>query len=285
VTIPASCRERFLPLDKREMHQLVDSGVTFAGISTLYSGYAIHRDQPIWHTLIYTVAGEASLLNAGKSFRLTRNTIWIGPAGLEHHYQIAKSPWRIAWLCLAPKNRLHFSPEDPRIIHANSPAELEHAMRQLIIESDSEKPEQAAMIESYSRLIYLTMKRDIMASHQPPLDSRHLAFEQLVRDVRGNPGAEWSAAELRQATGLSVSNDRFRQLCRAYLGKNPIDLVATIRMETARELLCATDYLVYSIAGMVGYKNEYAFSAAFHRETGASPTQYRLECRKKPRNR
>ncbi len=51
-------------------------------------------------------------------------------------------------------------------------------------------------------------------------------------------------------------------------------------MEISRELLSATDYCIYTVAGLVGYQNEYAFTAAFHRETGLTPSSYRARCRR-----
>lgn len=275
VIIPAKCRERFLPLEDPTLSILADAGVTFAGTSILYPNYEIHRYQPRWHTLIYTVAGEGSLVTGGRSHRLAPSTLWIGPAGVEHHYQLTRPPWHLAWLCLDPKNRLRFSPAKPVVTHSHSPAEFDHTIRQLTAESDAKKAEHAAIMEAYARLIYLIVKRDIQASHLPPVDSRQIAFEQLVREVRNNPGNTWTVNTLCKATRLPVSGDRFRQLCQAYLGKTPMEMVTGIRMETACELLSATDYLVYTIAGMVGYENEYAFSTAFRRATGKSPRQYR----------
>jgi AraC-like DNA-binding protein len=279
VTISAACRERFLSLSRPELGLLADAGVTFSGASILHPQYDIARDKPQWHTMMYTLAGEGHLVTGGQEYRLKPNTIYIAPAGVEHHYWIEKAPWHLAWACISPDNRLRFSPSTPMVIHSQSPSEFDHTIRQIIEESDTRRAECSAMMEGYSRLLYLIIKRDIMASHLPPIDDRQIIFQQVLREVRNHPAHKWTVESLLKSSRIPVSKDRFCQLCAVYLGKTPLNMVKNVRMETAREILSSTDYYVYTIAGMVGYENEYAFSAAFHRETGHSPRQYRAQCR------
>ena len=113
------------------------------------------------------------------------------------------------------------------------------------------------------------------------MDSRQLTFDQLTREVRNNPGKAWTCTELCKVAKMPVSKDRFRQLCRNYLGKTPQVLVTSIRMEISCELLVATDYCIYTIASMVGYENEYAFSTAFRRKMGVPPSIYRSQSQHK----
>lgn len=274
-TISSGCRERFLPLTEPGLSMLTDYGITFAGVSMLHPKYEIHRFRPRWHTLIYTVSGEGSLLTEGHRYHLRSNTIWIGPAGIEHDYHIAQDPWKIAWACFKPENKLRFSPTQAKVLHAHSPCEIDHLFRQIIEECDTQRAHYSSILESYARLVSLIFKRDLTSIPHTPVDSRQILFEQLVREVRNNPGKDWTSEALIKTLKLSVSSDRFRQLCLNYLDKAPRDLVASIRMEISCELLTETDYCIYTIASMVGYENEYAFSTAFHRIMGVPPREYR----------
>ncbi len=279
IHISARCRERFLPLHAPELRLLADAGVMFAGASVLRPRYEIRRQNPRCHTLIWTAAGSGCLVTGGRRKRLGPGTLWIGPAGAPHHYWIDQAPWHLAWVCLAPENRCHFAPAEPRVAPSEAAAEIGHVIRRLASEAESRQPEHLLAMETYARLLHLLLKREILASHEPPLDLRQRALGQLFQQVRERPSEPWRLETLRRASGLPVGPQRFRQLCVGCLGKTPLHLVTDIRMEIARELLSATDYRIYTVGGLVGYQDEYAFTAAFHRETGLSPSRYRATCR------
>jgi AraC-like DNA-binding protein len=87
------------------------------------------------------------------------------------------------------------------------------------------------------------------------------------------PERSWTVAELATAvaTSRSALDDRFRQV----LGQSPIRYLTAWRMHLAMELLATSDLSVSMIARRVGYDSEEAFSRAFKREQGASPSHWR----------
>lgn len=275
--VPPGCNERFLPLHTSPLRLLEDAGVRFSGVGIECSGYAIARRAPLWHTMLYTVSGEGALATENRHYRLTRGTLWTGPAKVAHNYRAVRAPWKLAWLCLDPKNRLHIFPTEPQVIRSALGNAIDDMMRRIITEGDTRQQEYLLFMETYARVLHLLIKRDIFTSSLPPVDSRLMALEHFIQLVRNNPANPWTLDSMRRASGLSVGPDRFRQLCVTHFGKTPIQLITEIRMEIARELLASTDYLIYNIAGLVGYENEYAFTAAFHRGTGESPTNYRVK--------
>jgi AraC-like DNA-binding protein len=70
-----------------------------------------------------------------------------------------------------------------------------------------------------------------------------------------------------------VLDDRFRQV----LGRSPIRYLTEWRMHLATELLATTDLAVATIARRVGYESEEAFSRAFKRARGRSPSHWRAD--------
>lgn len=91
--------------------------------------------------------------------------------------------------------------------------------------------------------------------------------------IHAHPEHRWSVGELatRAAVSRSVLDDRFRLV----LGRPPIRYLTQWRMHVAETQLGTTDLTVYDIARRVGYQSEEAFSRAFKRERGQSPTHWR----------
>jgi AraC-like DNA-binding protein len=91
------------------------------------------------------------------------------------------------------------------------------------------------------------------------------------------PTRRWTVAALAASVGSSRSSldDRFRLV----LGQSPIRYLTAWRMHLASDLLTTTDLSVFTIARRVGYEAEEAFSRAFKRERGVSPSRWRTAAR------
>ena len=91
--------------------------------------------------------------------------------------------------------------------------------------------------------------------------------------LHGSPGRRWTVADLASGAAVSRSllDERFRQV----LGRSPIRYLTEWRMHLADELLATTDTGVVAIAHRVGYESEEAFSRAFKRARGLSPSHWR----------
>ncbi|PZE19750.1 AraC family transcriptional regulator [Paenibacillus xerothermodurans] len=85
---------------------------------------------------------------------------------------------------------------------------------------------------------------------------------------------------LAQMAGLSVSH--YSRLFKKYIGYSPIDYLTHLRVDRAKELLVLFDYRLKSIAGSVGYTDEFYFSRIFKKVTGVSPRDYAKKHRVSP---
>ncbi len=87
------------------------------------------------------------------------------------------------------------------------------------------------------------------------------------------PDRRWTVGELAAEVAVSRSllDERFRQV----LGRSPIRYLTEWRMHLAEELLLTTTIGVAAVARRVGYESEEAFSRAFKRARGASPSHWR----------
>jgi AraC-like DNA-binding protein len=88
-----------------------------------------------------------------------------------------------------------------------------------------------------------------------------------------SPEHKWTVLELARSTRVSRSllDARFRQV----LGSSPIRYLTEWRMHVAEGLLATTDLGVLGVARRVGYDAEEAFSRAFKRAHGSSPSSWR----------
>jgi AraC-like DNA-binding protein len=94
-----------------------------------------------------------------------------------------------------------------------------------------------------------------------------------MKAIHTAPERKWTVDDLAREAAVSRSSldDRFRNV----LGLSPIRYVNEWRMRVAQDLLATTEVTVASIARRVGYDSEEAFSRAFKRAHGQSPSLWR----------
>jgi AraC-like DNA-binding protein len=93
--------------------------------------------------------------------------------------------------------------------------------------------------------------------------------------LHGDPGRKWTVAEL--AAGVAVSRSMLDERFRRVLGRSPIRYLTEWRMHLAEDLLSTADLGVGAVARRVGYDSEEAFSRAFKRTHGRSPSHWRAD--------
>lgn len=91
--------------------------------------------------------------------------------------------------------------------------------------------------------------------------------------LHASPDRRWTVGDLAREAAVSRSSldSRFRQV----LGRSPIRYLAEWRLRVAAQLLATTDLGVVAVARRVGYESEEAFSRAFKRARGLSPSHWR----------
>ncbi|MBI1247104.1 helix-turn-helix domain-containing protein [bacterium] len=89
-----------------------------------------------------------------------------------------------------------------------------------------------------------------------------------------NPELSWTVEKLAEAGCMSRST--FARRFREIVGESPIDVLTTIRMQTAIDLL-PTSLSLKAISQKSGYRSLSAFTNAFRKRFGITPTQFRSE--------
>jgi len=94
-----------------------------------------------------------------------------------------------------------------------------------------------------------------------------------MRAIHTAPERPWTVSDLalEAAASRSLLDRRFRDV----LGLSPMRYVNEWRMRVAQDLLANTEVTIAAIARRIGYGSEEAFSRAFKRAHGRSPTVWR----------
>ncbi|MFN2526963.1 MAG: helix-turn-helix transcriptional regulator, partial [Actinomycetota bacterium] len=114
------------------------------------------------------------------------------------------------------------------------------------------------------------------ASHGGWLEGlRDPVLAPTMKAIHAAPERKWTVADLaaEAAVSRSLLDERFRDV----LGLPPMRYVNEWRMRVAQDLLANTEATAGSIARRVGYESEEAFSRAFKRTRGQSPSLWRGE--------
>ncbi|WP_306916411.1 MULTISPECIES: AraC family transcriptional regulator [unclassified Arthrobacter] len=91
--------------------------------------------------------------------------------------------------------------------------------------------------------------------------------------LHAEPAAPWTVESL--ARRVNTSRASLAARFRTSVGEPPMTYLTRWRLTLAGDLLQAPDATVSRVARSVGYDNAYAFSTAFKRQVGKTPTEFR----------
>ena len=112
--------------------------------------------------------------------------------------------------------------------------------------------------------------RDSQASNQYVAVTQ--AAKTYINDHFDNP--DLSLNEV--AAHVNLSSSHFSTVFSRETGETFKEYLTSVRIEKAKELLKMTGLKTFEIAYQVGYKDPHYFSAVFKKQTGVSPTGFRL---------
>ncbi|GAB3051193.1 AraC family transcriptional regulator [Sediminivirga luteola] len=145
-------------------------------------------------------------------------------------------------------------------------------------EIDREAPGQQAVLDRLLDLVLIGTLRDwfdLPGVRAPQW--YHAAGDPIIgpalKAIHEDPARPWTVGGL--ARRAQVSRATFARRFAELMGEPPISYLTGWRLCLAADLLQAGDDTVEAIARQVGYANAYALSAAFTREYGIRPRDYR----------
>ncbi len=170
----------------------------------------------------------------------------------------------------------------PPVIHVRADAPqagpLAWLLGQLVAEREAAQPGTALITRQIAEMMFVQILRAYLAGPDapPPGMLRAIADARLapaLRLIHAEPGRDWHLPELARACAMSRTT--FATHFRAVAGVSPLAYLTRWRIRLAMRTLREAGGPLAPLAHRLGYASESAFSNAFKREIGVSPTQYR----------
>lgn len=257
------CREEYIANSLSK-----SSPIGFGGRSYLRNYYHIYRPDPDDMRLIFSLKGTGTLKIKGHVYSLKAGDVFLLPKNISHEYWLENDYWEIAWLAFVSdfdSDKL----TGPLIQKTEIGSIIGEIITQLSISKDLIISSQLMqLLESYFNL-------QLEAFYNIHESDENIKFKKLYSYVAKNLDYNWHLASLMQRGSLHYSKVHFNRLCIKFWGNPAIQTVIKLRLNEAARLLKYTDYPVKLIASRVGYSNQYAFSNAFKRHYGISPSRFR----------
>ena len=240
-------------------------GILLAGLTDAASGFRFVRSAPRLSQLLVCTAGYGWVWVDSQWVRCEAGMAYLTPPNILHAYQAAvDTRWEICWVQSA---EIWLSPFDaPRLLSVETgplAAALAGLRREVMAAADSALlPPWAFLVAAYARRIVRPEQGD-------------MRLRRLWEEVGADLGRSWTVEVLANSVG--VSGEHLRRLCQRHVGRSPMSHVVSLRMRQAMALLAADFCTIETVAQKVGYDNPFAFSTAFKRHQGISPSEYRLK--------
>lgn len=171
----------------------------------------------------------------------------------------------------------------PPLMHVRSdgdapPPWLAIGLQFLAQEVSASRPAQQAIINRISDIMLIECLRDYVESLPEGSGNwlaalRDKALSTALGQMHRDPARNWTVHELAALACLSRS--AFAERFTLAMGRPPLAYLTQHRMRLAARQLAHTLLPVSRIADSVGYGSETAFSQAFKREYGVSPSAWR----------
>lgn len=170
----------------------------------------------------------------------------------------------------------------PPLIHVPGAAEAAAPMRlfldRLLAEWDAGSPGAAIVRAQLAQLVFVHLIRAYLAEAEgPPRGILRAMGDPRLRQalslIHGDPARHWRLTELAGAAGMSRTNFALR--FRDAAGIAPLAYLTQWRMRLADRMLGDGEKRLAAIAAALGYASESAFSTAYKRVTGCSPSDRR----------
>ena len=309
--IPAETKQIFLPLYLRHPAciKLVNSDLIFCGITEATKGFLL-EDIPELYSIFFTIRGKGCILVDNKEYVCDAGSVFFSVPGKKRRYfQHGNEVWHYIWFHPRVGEYWHFLRDQDIMVGRFEDVQfLETAMRGFLsevissskmFEIDSSQHwryvdapnvfKSAASFNiqyhnlerqsldlalAYSTLILKYLERELRKLVLIDVKSEHLAdFERLWNHVRLHISSEWSLDML--AGRMNMSKSSFIRHTKKLYSKAPGNIVQTLRLEHACELLAETDFAIGDIAAYSGYASTATFIALFKKRFGKTPLEQR----------
>lgn len=266
ISIPAGCRERYVPLDHPWLDTWRALGLVHCGVSDLVRGYRICLPQQRSLMLIATTRGRGFAHDRHGRVALLPGTLLVNPPGGAIEWGIVGSDWAMVWWYVRPSPMWNHLLAGPTRLQDFAHGELLSAVQDALIQRVAQAQEAPARQLGEVILSHLGELAQLAPTPDDPLG-------RLWAEVETRLHEPWPVTELARRMRVSVPS--LQRLVRRRFGQSVHRLLVAARMRRALELVQRTRYPLRVIAEQVGYSDPFTLSAAMRRHFGRPPARLR----------
>lgn len=235
--------------------------IELLGISTVKEG-EFDFCRPNWtlQQVLVVLSGKGRGWIDGEWQSLTAGSAYLTPAHTPHAYQ-ACGKWEIGW-CTFSSDAFPDFQERP-LIRETNPAPWFYIFSGLLEESI--RAADPLQLERWVGLLHHECAQLIV-------HNKGGSQWRLWKHVLESLDTQWTLPSLASKAG--VHPETLRLQCQHEFGMSPMTYLTRLRMHHAAALL-ETGQKIAFVAGQVGYQNQFAFSTAFRRVIGTTPSSLR----------
>ncbi len=241
-------------------------GIAHAGVMAAPVPFQIVRTKLSGAYFTATLSGAGEIYLDGRWKRCgPGEAVLLLPGVLNALRAEPGASWEHCWVRIAAgSDGLQGAADRMQVITAWDAEPLRHAI--LGLRSAAIAKAAPALLQRWSELL-LECVSEFRRSHAP--DPRIVRLWDAVERRLSDP---WAIDHMAAVANLSP--EHLRRLCRQATGRAPHAHLMHLRMKRATSLLLSTDWTLERIADDVGYANPFAFSSAFKKVVGWSPSSY-----------
>ena len=153
-----------------------------------------------------------------------------------------------------------------------SKTELLHVYNNSLKHESENTEKLATLIKPLCHMLYLLQ---LLLTDVPEIKTKSAAFDSLLAFVQYNFMNDISVKDIAYA--CSYSESTVCHLFKQYTGLPIKKYIAKLRINQAKKLLKTSDIPICTVAQMSGFSNINYFPTAFKKQTGVTPSEYRLQ--------
>lgn len=253
--------------------------------STFYAGplcglHDFAADQGVGHLHVFR-SGETRVLQKGQQdILVSEPTLLFYPTPLDHRLDIKDSVVADV-LCatvsydIGVENAITQSFPSVIIIPFNALKRIDLTLTALFAEAEESNLGRQVMLDRLCDILLIQIVRFVieqkMVSSGILAGLAHPRLSKLLVELLENPGQNWTLDTM--ATRTNRSRNAFATEFRNVVGSTATDFLTSVRITLAQRLLRRRRPIAL-VAEAVGYSSQPAFSRAFIRELGVSPSEW-----------
>lgn len=235
-----------------------------------------------YYTLHFILEGQGHYFVADKHYTLHAKQCFLIPPDTMAFYRAEPSePWTYVWICfhgdMVPSILEHCNFSSDSFVQQLSSSEEYQAAIFEMMQHSQLTPANECFIQSGLYRIMALLQKQSNASYNKIESSDNFYILQAIDYIKKSISLDITVADT--ANYLHISRSYLFELFSQHLNMSPQAFLTSAKIMNARELLTASSIPVADVAAASGYQNPFAFSRAFKKSTGMTPSEYRNKYR------